>query len=374
MGEYRPYNSIEENAAEDPLSGQRRRFAFATMLFGALLLGAFTPFDLFLTGYMLDATAEAIGCVLLLVAAWKVRRQGLTMITIAMVALVAAGVTATVVLGGRAGDGVVVWVTVFPMLPFFMLGLRGGLVTTVLFGLALTGGMAADVGLGGQAGYSWVAVVNLGAALMTGTCFAFFYEASRHRAALELRRAALTDALTGLPNRRALMQAHDREAARADRYGRPLALLILDLDHFKAVNDRYGHDTGDAVLCQVAGVARQCLNDDGALICRLGGEEFAVLLPGTDLAGARQEAERLRLALEGSVLVHKGETVRVTVSIGVAVSDPVSDPALGPGTMAGTTGAVPLRRPGSFAALFDAADRNLYRAKHNGRNRVECAA
>ena len=169
----------------------------------------------------------------------------------------------------------------------------------------------------------------------------------------ELQRLAATDALTGLANRRQLLAGAQREFARARRKGTPLAMLMLDLDRFKSINDRWGHPTGDRVLQHMAQLlGQQARGQDVA--GRLGGEEFALLLPDTDGPGAVVIAERLRGAVQVSDAVRTGdgEVVRYTVSVGVATLE------------AGDA---------SFESLLQRVDRALYQAKERGRNRVETA-
>jgi diguanylate cyclase (GGDEF)-like protein len=170
-----------------------------------------------------------------------------------------------------------------------------------------------------------------------------------HAAAfLELRHQAETDALTGLPNRRAVAGRLAHEALRVTRYGRPLAALILDIDHFKQVNDTLGHDAGDHVLRQVARAVAGALRDVD-VAGRWGGEEFVVLLPETRLAEAVEVGERLRHRVRELVLEWQGHAIPVAISVGVAAS-----PA-------------PLRDPALLVARADAA---LYAAKAAGRDRV----
>ncbi|TMA28071.1 MAG: diguanylate cyclase [Deltaproteobacteria bacterium] len=165
----------------------------------------------------------------------------------------------------------------------------------------------------------------------------------------EAEKLATTDGLTGLLNRRTFngqLQARVREA---ERYRKPLSLLLLDIDHFKRVNDSHGHPAGDAVLRGVAHVAaREARETD--LCARYGGEEMAVILPETDARGALAMAERIRAAVEKAQHATESGALRVTVSVGIA-----------------TTPAP------SAEGLLEAADKALYRAKQNGRNRVEAA-
>jgi diguanylate cyclase (GGDEF)-like protein len=159
------------------------------------------------------------------------------------------------------------------------------------------------------------------------------------------------DGLTGLPNRAAFDERLEVEARRFHRYRRPLALLVLDLDHFKAVNDTYGHPTGDAVLQRVADLLRASTRDPD-FPARYGGEEMVVILPETMLRPATEVAERIRAAVEATRFDHEGRSIDLTVSIGVsACPECVDDPA----------------------DLLRAADGALYQAKRDGRNRVATA-
>ena len=174
-------------------------------------------------------------------------------------------------------------------------------------------------------------------------------ETERQAQEAELRRLATTDHLTGLANRRHFLAQVERELDRFKRYADPAALLMLDLDHFRQVNDAYGHAIGDAVLKHFADLAGQTLRKID-LIGRLGGEEFAALLPGTTMVGAYPLAERLRGILMASPVMTDVGPVSFSVSIGVALFAPDDHDA---------------------DAILIRADRALYRAKHRGRNRVE---
>ena len=164
-----------------------------------------------------------------------------------------------------------------------------------------------------------------------------------------VRRQAVTDELTDLANRRRFMEVLQQEVARSARFGTSLALALCDLDHFKQINDQYGHQAGDNVLRSAADVIRARVRETD-LPARIGGEEFAIILSGTDLEGAFALAEQLRHDLSLSVRVLPDEWV-VTASFGVAV----------------------LHEGESAELLIGTADRALYRAKAEGRNRV-CAA
>jgi len=163
----------------------------------------------------------------------------------------------------------------------------------------------------------------------------------------------MVDGLTGVANRRRFDEAIDKEWRQFKREETPLSLLMIDIDRFKAINDTYGHQSGDDVLRLVACALSRNLSRSGDLLARYGGEEFAALLPKTELSAALQVAERLRQAVAdafaapGDLNLPKG----VTVSIGCA--------ATAPNGMA------------DMDSLVRMADNCLYRAKQNGRNRVE---
>jgi diguanylate cyclase (GGDEF)-like protein len=164
-------------------------------------------------------------------------------------------------------------------------------------------------------------------------------------------RLSITDGLTGLWNRRHFELQATTELARSRRFSEPLGMLMIDVDHFKSVNDEHGHQAGDAVLIEVATRLTQVTREVD-LVARYGGEEFGVLLPKTDVKGARVLAERIRTAMGGEGFPVDGATLAVTVSIGAAVHPDHGD---------------------SLDALLAAADVALYRAKAAGRNRVESA-
>ncbi|MBC3487749.1 sensor domain-containing diguanylate cyclase [Pseudomonas kermanshahensis] len=172
----------------------------------------------------------------------------------------------------------------------------------------------------------------------------------RHEAEQGLATLAATDSLTGLANRRRLDQVLRQEWARAQRNHKPLAVLMVDVDHFKAFNQRHGHAGGDHALREVAKCIEGCIRRPADLAARYGGEEFQVILPETDLAGATLLAERIRASV-AALAPFANDTRAVTVSIGIGLyeANPQHD----------------------LASVLGAADEALYRAKANGRNRVE---
>jgi two-component system cell cycle response regulator len=173
-----------------------------------------------------------------------------------------------------------------------------------------------------------------------------------------LKLAGLTDGLTGVHNRRYFESRCLEEVQSARRSGLPLVCLLLDVDHFKRINDTHGHPAGDAVLRYVARLIRAQLRGSD-VVARYGGEEFVLLLPGTPLPAALDTAERIRRVIAAQTMpvpVPVPEPLRITVSIGAAALLPGDDPA------------------GLAADLVQRADQALYAAKQGGRNRVQAAA
>lgn len=175
------------------------------------------------------------------------------------------------------------------------------------------------------------------------------YDTMRHQRD-QYERLSRTDPLTGVANRRAFAGALAHHVDRARCLGQPLAMLVLDLDHFKRVNDERGHDAGDACLMRLADRLREVVLAPEAQLSRLGGEEFGVLLPGHDVQAGAAVAEAIRASLERQPLELREGPLPITVSIGVAALHPEAAEA--------------------GDELYRAADRAMYRAKAEGRNRV----
>jgi diguanylate cyclase (GGDEF)-like protein len=169
-----------------------------------------------------------------------------------------------------------------------------------------------------------------------------------HQQELALRRASLTDVLTGWQNRRAMHDVARREFDRCQRTGMPLFFITFDIDHFKAINDRYGHSMGDAALRHVTTLSARVLRGYDALF-RIGGEEFAVLVGGGSLADVQGIAQRLRDMVAATPMLEQGFAVPMTVSVGLAAAREND-----------------LR----WEDVLRHADEAMYYAKQHGRNRV----
>lgn len=191
-------------------------------------------------------------------------------------------------------------------------------------------------------------LTNLGVLTTCIVAFSHVYEVSRERTAQRLLHMAQSDPLTGLANRARVRMIFEREKARSLREQTPLSLLMIDLDHFKAINDRFGHDAGDEVLVFFARLLKNRLRATD-LPGRLGGEEFGVLLPDTSLTKAVAVARELQRALSDTPCVYEGQDIPLTMSIGVAELGDDGD---------------------CLETLMMVADKRLYQAKAAGRDQI----
>ncbi len=170
----------------------------------------------------------------------------------------------------------------------------------------------------------------------------------------ELEHLVTTDSLTGLPNRRYFFSRAQTEFIRSNRYERPLSLVMIDVDHFKDVNDKHGHLVGDAALRHIAEIMKSCVRESD-MVARYGGEEFVIILPETDPAGSRFIAERVRTEIEASRMkIDNKSELRMTVSLGIAC----------------------MSKDNQFSdidKLLQKADDAMYRSKQSGRNCITIA-
>ncbi|WP_376696238.1 GGDEF domain-containing protein [Wenzhouxiangella sp. EGI_FJ10305] len=249
----------------------------------------------------------------------------------------------------RASPSVFVWPILLPLVLHFLLGSRLGLTVSLasLSGAALLAwsrfGLPADSA-------AFTVTANFSLAGMLGLALAHVYERGRERSEHRLREIAATDTLTGLPNRNLLDETFERFCAAARDDHQPLSLLLMDLDHFKHINDVHGHAAGDRALVDFAHRLRSELRDEDFL-CRFGGEEFLAMLPNTSREVAGRVAERLRMAWreQPAQWSDSHNPDPHTVSVGIA--------------MLGSDGS-------DLDSLLRAADHRLYRAKAEGRDQI----
>ena len=193
---------------------------------------------------------------------------------------------------------------------------------------------------------AWVRIVfSLGSLILSGVLF--FLAHTLHRRRAELETLVRTDVLTGLANRREFMTGLERESMRQARSGRPLSVVLFDIDHFKRINDTWGHPVGDEVLARIGALLRAHTREQVDTAARYGGEEFVLLLPDTGLDGAQLVAEKIASRLRDEVFDAVGQRFMVTQSVGIAQV---------------------VEGDGGWALRV--ADRNLYQAKQAGRDRI----
>jgi diguanylate cyclase (GGDEF)-like protein len=221
----------------------------------------------------------------------------------------------------------------------------GSLMCLVLFGT--------DPGANISAGFAMACSLTVGIILSTALSGGLSYRSGRllqelTRAQEELLRISRTDQLTGLQNRRGFDEAAAAALTEADKSSLPAVALMCDIDHFKNINDRFGHEFGDAVLAQIGEVLRAFSAENDILVARHGGEEFAALMIGVTIDQAVLYAEGLRQMCALKEISHKGASMHVTVSVGVAAS----------------------RGGADLSNIMRCADDALYAAKHRGRNCV----
>lgn len=270
-----------------------------------------------------------------------------------VIAIVAALFAYLIASGGESNTGPM-WFYIFPPLAFYLTNLRTGLLltlTSIVFAIIVFVFPEAPFV---KAQYSLDFQIRFLATLMFEISFCYAVDFSRRRAHSRLvdmaelyERAASTDELTQLANRRHMQQALVKEFSRYERNGHHFSVVLVDMDHFKKINDEYGHDAGDYVLQAFARLLPDiCRRSD--LPARWGGEEFLILLPDTSLLQALALAERLRCAVDAQDFVHQGQHIHVTISAGVCSSTHHT----------------------SIENLLKQVDISLYEAKSAGRNQI----
>lgn len=318
---------------------------------GIVAHAAFVPL-FWLTGYPLLAYFNVLSVPTWLLA-WHVNRRGQS--TLAMWLLAAEVIFHAVLAGLLLGWDTGFQYYLIPLIPFLMFNDRAPLrvvhaasagvlvVFIVLRAIAPT-----DAVLPSE--LAWCRYANLIIPFGTLALLSHFFRLASTDVERRMTEMALTDPLTGLYNRREMTQRLEDAAARFQKRGTNFSVIVADIDHFKAINDRHGHDVGDRVLSHVAQLFSEGLRT-GDAVARWGGEEFLMLLPGTDLDAAQEVAERLRSTAEKQLGVVEALRQPLTITCGVAT----------------------YVDSGSLEACLKAADEALYRGKAEGRNRVVAA-
>lgn len=247
----------------------------------------------------------------------------------------------------RATTTVFAWVLLIPILAHLLTGRRQGLIISATF-MSIAAVIFYLKNRDNPDLMAILPIANIGIMSFCILAFSHIYEITREQSEKKLLKLAQTDPLTGLANRARLTDVFERERRRSLRQGTPLTVMILDLDHFKTVNDRFGHEMGDKALQHVSRILQKSLRRTD-LAARLGGEEFVLLLTETSETQAKAAANKIRETIEHSPLMYSGETISLTISGGIAEYGAHGD---------------------SLQALIRQADRCLYHAKQTGRNQI----
>jgi diguanylate cyclase (GGDEF)-like protein len=301
----------------------------------------------FLVGNFLLASFELSSGLLLLLCAWRFPKLRKPLLVVYLLLLGMFSFLLYVIAMQGASPVAFVWIYIIPVLSYLMVGRVGGAALSIPFA-CLGAFFYLRQHLGELDAAGWIDVMN---AVLCGTLIIMFmhvYEGRRAAAYRELQRMARTDALTGVASRGCFEQALAQSIVEAERNGNSLVLVILDVDHFKAVNDRWGHEAGDKALRHICDLLGERLRASDTL-GRLGGEEFGLLLRNTNRASAEPLVEQLREQISDSPLDYRHTLIELSATFGLA--EWPSD---------GKT----------VDELYRCVDRRLYRGKAAGRNQV----
>lgn len=246
-----------------------------------------------------------------------------------------------------ATPSVFIWLLLIPLVTHLLVGRFMGLAFS-LIAICLAGGIYIWRFQGNPSLMNPLELANMAVCVLAVLIFSHVYEVSRERSEARLRKLATTDSLTGLANRMRFTDVFGWEQRKAQREKYPLCLVLIDLDHFKSINDSYGHEAGDKVLQHVATLLAERLRATD-LICRIGGEEFGIMVPNCTLGQVEFVVHELQRVLAETPCHVLDQDLQITFSAGIAQ----------------------LGRDGDdLRALFSAADRRMYQSKADGRNRV----
>ena len=250
-------------------------------------------------------------------------------------------------LSPRATATVFAWVLLVPILSHLLMGRRLGLAVSLFF-MSVAAIIFFVKNRHDPELMEVLPIANIAIMSLCILVFSHIYEITREQSESRLLKMAQTDPLTGLANRARLEDVFEREKRRSQRHGTPLSILLLDLDHFKNVNDDFGHEAGDMALRHVSDILQHSVRATD-LVARLGGEEFALILSNTDESQSLAVAENVRQAISHTPFPYYGQSIRLTVSGGLSEYGPDGDDLL---------------------TLLSRADNCLYLAKNSGRNRM----
>jgi len=324
-----------------------RRFIYIGTLIGSLFLLFFALIDSIFLDLYIDAIAEGVGSIILLFIHYKETQKDIQPWMIIVGISTVAIVLMIGIFANNASDGATIWLAIVPFICFLFLEEKLGFITSTILSVIFISVLSYFCIMYPEKGFNILGVVTSTGALTCSTVLAWAFADNRTRLIALLSKQARTDTLTPLLNRRGLMSYFYLFINLYKKNEQPLAVLILDLDNFKHINDNYGHDIGDEFIIACANLIREELGEND-IAARLGGEEYIVLLPNSCSQEAEIFANKVKNAIEDlTIKTTSSPSIKVTASIGISYAS---------------------KDCSTFQALYKSADEALYRAKSNGRN------
>lgn len=339
-------SSARHKAGTLPTASAHRAAIFRSLLkITILITGFFTIWNFLVPDYFLSATECCVCGFNILLLCWMREKNDPGRHTLYFIIPLAILILFACLRSTHPGI-LMFWVLVVPTVAYVLLGHKDGLKLSAVYIVATVAVIAYRFSAG-RTDIMLSTLVNLVACLVCVTVLAHVYEIIRARAEAELRDSALHDSLTGVLNRTGIQLAFDGYISGSGQCATLLSAIVLDLDHFKSINDNYGHQAGDEVLCMVADCVKAEIGA-GDAVGRLGGEEFMVLLCHETTEQAMAVAENIRQAIFKGRCRYRSKTIRVTATLGIAE----------------------LTKQDSLDTLIEKADARLYQGKLNDRNQV----
>jgi len=346
--------------SSSPLDPEERRKRITAVFILLIMISATFVFSFYhlSQGHYHIVTMDGVGFLYALFLLCYVRRQKRAPVVYWLIGTLAVLFCSITAVLGRTEISYYFWVFVLPAISFSLLGDKNGLACCLVFFLLCLFLMTAPEYLMSSKPYSSSIIMRSMIIYLVLTFIMYYYESSQQMLIRYIQEekerfenASKHDALTGLSNRRDIMEKIEEEQERSVRSDKPFTLIMCDIDHFKRINDDFGHDSGDYVLKMIAHLLKDQVR---GIDCssRWGGEEFLIMLVETDLDGGQNVAERIRKRIEKSVFTYKDTKIPVTMTFGLSMYQGTGD---------------------DIEACIKRADNALYEGKNQGRNRVVTA-
>jgi len=343
-------NNVNKMISNDLTANQNyRRFIYIGTLIGSLFLIFFALVDWLLLKLYIDSIVEAIGSIILFIIHREEAKNRVKPWLIIVAIMTVTLVIMVTIFANNASDGISIWLAIIPFICFLVLEQKLAFIVSIILNAVFVCALSYFCIMYPEKGFNLLTITTSAGALICSTILASVFSLNRTQMIGLLSKQARTDTLTSLLNRRGLMSYFNLFIALYKRNKQDLSILIIDLDHFKQINDNFGHDIGDDVIIHCANILKAELRETDT-IARLGGEEYIVLLPNTSLTKAETFAYRIKDTIENLSINSTNNTpIKITASIGVTSAS---------------------HDKFSFDTLYKAADEALYEAKKKGRNCV----